>query len=121
MKLVMSTSALIGRSPIEVRRFCSHCGDGPFLTPAHQAQRKTRTQRGVLDRDVHRAGEFALDRLDGGIPELAHVGSGEIAGDAMHAGAILPVRRQIDLEQGIAEAGPFAHSRRQSAHRRAVP
>ncbi len=33
MKLVMSTSALIGRRPIEVRRFCSHSGDGPFLTP----------------------------------------------------------------------------------------
>src|SRR5258708_5711176 len=33
MKLVISTSALIGRSPIEVRRFCSHSGDGPFLTP----------------------------------------------------------------------------------------
>ena len=75
--------------------------------PAHQAQREARTQRGILDGDVHRAGEFALDGLDGGIPELAHVGSGKIAGDAMHAGAILPVRRQIDLEQGIAELRPL--------------
>ena len=33
MKLVISTSALIGRNPIEVSRFCSHSGDGPFLTP----------------------------------------------------------------------------------------
>ena len=33
MKLVMSTSALIGRSPIAVSRFCSQAGDGPFLTP----------------------------------------------------------------------------------------
>jgi hypothetical protein len=32
-KLVMSTSAEIGRSPIAVSRSCSHCGDGPFFTP----------------------------------------------------------------------------------------
>src|SRR5438105_15713670 len=33
MKLVISTSALIDRKPIDARRFCSHSGDGPFLTP----------------------------------------------------------------------------------------
>ena len=33
MKLVMSTSALIGRRPIAFSRFCSHSGDGPFFTP----------------------------------------------------------------------------------------
>ena len=33
MKLVMSTSALIGRRPMAVSRFCSHSGDGPFFTP----------------------------------------------------------------------------------------
>ncbi len=33
MKLVMSTSALIGRSPIAISRFCIHSGDGPFFTP----------------------------------------------------------------------------------------
>ena len=32
-KLVMSTSALIGRSPIEVSRSCSHFGLGAFVSP----------------------------------------------------------------------------------------
>ena len=77
------------------------------LDAAHQPQRKARTQCGVLDRHLHRAGEFALDLLDAGIPELAHVGGGEIAGDAVHAGAVLPVRRQVDFDHGIAEPGPL--------------
>ena len=77
------------------------------LDAAHQPQREARAQRGVFHRHLHRAGEFALDLLDAGILELAHVGGGEIAGDAVHAGAILPVRRQIDFEHGIAEAGPL--------------
>src|SRR5437588_5618718 len=33
MKLVMSTRALIGRSPIAVSRRCSHVGEGAFFTP----------------------------------------------------------------------------------------
>ncbi|MGY4300627.1 hypothetical protein ACVWXN_008722 [Bradyrhizobium sp. i1.4.4] len=78
----------------------------PVLHPAHQAQREARTQRGVLDRDLHGAREFTLDRLDRGVLELAHVGRGKIAGDAVHAGAVLSVRRQIDLDHGIAEARP---------------
>jgi hypothetical protein len=32
-KLVISTSAEIGRSPMARSRSCSHCGDGPFFTP----------------------------------------------------------------------------------------
>ena len=103
----MSTSALIGRSPIEVSRFCSHSGDGPFLTPrtsrsakpGHSAASSTVTFTGQ--------GNSPLIGLIAGILELAHVGGGEIARDAVHAGAVLPVRRQIDLEHGIAEAGPF--------------
>ena len=77
------------------------------LDAAHQPQRKARTQRRVLHRHLHRAGEFALDRLDGGVFELAHVGGGKIARDAVHAGAVLAVRRQVDFEHGIAEPGPF--------------
>ena len=82
-------------------------GRRTVLDAAHQPQRKTRAQRGVFHRHLHRAGEFALDRLDGGVLELAHVGGGEIARDAVHAGAVLAVRRQIDFKHGIAEAGPF--------------
>ena len=32
-KLVTSTSALIGRRPIETSRSCSHCGLGPLRRP----------------------------------------------------------------------------------------
>ena len=32
-KLVMSTSAEIGRSPMARSLSCSHCGEGPFFTP----------------------------------------------------------------------------------------
>ena len=78
---------------------------------AHQPQGKSWTQCCVLDRHLHRAGKLALDWLDRGVPELAHVGGREIAGDAVHAGAIRPVRRQIDFEHGIAEPGPLRVSR----------
>ncbi len=79
----------------------------PVLDATHQPQGETWTQRGVLDRHLHRAGEFAFDRADRRIPKLAHVGGRKITGDAMHAGAILPVRRQVDFQHGIAEPGPF--------------
>ncbi len=77
----------------------------PVLDAAHEAQCKRGAQ--LRRRDLHRdrAGELALDRLDGRILELAHVGGGEIAGDAVHAGAVRPVRRQIDLDHRIVEAG----------------
>ena len=32
-RLVMSTSALMGRKPIARRRRCNHSGEGPFFTP----------------------------------------------------------------------------------------
>ncbi len=107
MKLVISTSALIGRKPIAVSRFCSQAGDGPFLTPRTRRSAKAGHSSGasILHRD--RAGELALDRLDGGVLELAHVGRGKIAGDAVHAGAVRPVRRQIDLDHRIVEPGIF--------------
>ncbi len=104
---MISTSALIGRRPIASETPLQPFRRRAVLDAAHQPQGKTRTQRGVLDGHFHRAGEFALDRLDRGVLELAHVGGREIAGDAVHAGAILPVRRQVDFEHGIAEAGPL--------------
>ena len=90
--------------------------DQPLLQPfrrravfdaAHQTHRKTRTQTRILDRQPHRTGEFAPDLLDAGIPEFAHVGGGQVPRDAVHAGAILPVRRQVDLQHGIADPGPL--------------
>src|SRR5215470_14097490 len=43
----MSTSALIGRSPIAVRRRCIHSGDGPFLTPRTSLKAKAGHSDGV--------------------------------------------------------------------------
>ena len=70
------------------------------LDAAHQPQRKARAKRLVLDGDLYRTRELALDRLDRRVLELAHVGGGKVAGDAVHAGAILPVRRQVDFQRG---------------------
>ncbi|OIQ64121.1 hypothetical protein GALL_543330 [mine drainage metagenome] len=77
------------------------------LDAANQPQCKARTQRCILDRHFHRAREFPLDDADAGVLELAHVGGRKIARDAVHAGAVLPVRRQVDFKHGIAEAGPL--------------
>ena len=90
------------------------------LDAAHQAQREGRTQRrrrAEIERHLHRTGELALDRLDRRILELAHVGGGKIARDAVHAGAVAAVRRQIDLDHRIVEAGPVGVRR---ADRRVV-
>ena len=106
----MSTSALIGRSPIAVSRRCSQSGDGPFLHAAHEPQREAAAERrrcAEVERHRDRTGKFALHRLDPGIHELAHVGGGEVARDAVHAGAVRTVGRQVDLDHRIVEAGPL--------------
>ncbi len=107
MKFVISTSALIGRKPIAVSRFCSQAGDGPFLTPRTRRSAKAGQSSALIDRDRDRAGKLALDRLDRRFFELTHVGGGKIAGDAVHAGAVGAIRRQIDLDHRIVEAGPL--------------
>ena len=43
----MSTSALIGRSPIAVSRCCSHAGDGPFFTPRTRRSAKPGHRSGL--------------------------------------------------------------------------
>src|SRR5450756_2615842 len=55
MMLVISTSALIGRSPIEVSRFCSQSGDGPFLTP--RTRRKAKPGHSVASSTVTFTGQ----------------------------------------------------------------
>ena len=104
----MSTSALIGRSPIAVSRFCSQAGDGPFLTPRTRRSANAGQSDGdgaevELDRD--RAGELALDRLRRALLEGADVGGGEIARDAVDAGAVGAVGGEIDVDHRIVEAG----------------
>ena len=66
MKLVMSTSALIGRSPIAVSRFCSQSGDGPFFTPRTSRSAKAGQSDGVAPKSSVTAtgqGTVALHRL----------------------------------------------------------
>src|SRR5271167_2629602 len=102
MKLVISTSALIGRSPIAASRRCSHSGLGPFLTPRTRRSAKPRHNDGVVPKSS-RTGAGTLHRLYRNVLQCAHVGSGEVARDAVDAGAIRPVRRQVDLDDGIVE------------------
>ena len=77
---------------------------------AHKAQGEGRTKRrrgAEIERHTHGARELALDRLDRRILEPAHVGGGKVARDAVHAGAVGAVRRQVDLEHRIVEPGPL--------------
>ena len=110
MKLVMSTSALIGRRPMAVSRFCSQSGEGPFLTPLTSRRPKaghSEWRRAEIERDFDRAGERAFHRLGRAVLEVADGGGAEIAGDAVDAGTVGPVGREIDLDHRIAEAGTF--------------
>ncbi len=80
------------------------------LHAAHQPQRKAAAERGrgaEVELDRARAGAGAFHRLDRLVDELAHVGGGEVARDAVHAGAVRPVGRQLDLDHRIVEPGPF--------------
>ena len=59
---------------------------------------------GELELDRDRIVEAALDRLDRVLLQRAEAGGGEIAGDAAHAEAVGPVRRDGDLDHRIVEA-----------------
>ncbi|CEG10003.1 hypothetical protein BN961_03437 [Afipia felis] len=79
----------------------------PVLHATHKAQCEAGAQRGVFNR--HRRGccERTLDRLRRIVVKLAHVGRAEVARDAVHAGRVRAVRRQVNFDHRIAEAGPF--------------
>ena len=110
MKFVMSTSALIGRRPIAVSRFCSQSGDGPFLTPRTSRSAKAGHSEGVAPKSsvtVTGQGNSPFTGLGGRSLNLPDVGGGEIAGDA-----VTPVQsgrfgvRLISIT-GSSSAGPF--------------
>ena len=99
-------------------------GDQPLLQPvrrgavldaAHQPQTEGGAKLGRVDLDLDRAGERALHRLRRVFLVVADIGGAEIAGDAVDAGAVGTVGRQVDLDHRIAEIGPFGVS---DAHRR---
>ena len=103
----MSTSALIGRRPIAISRFCSHSGDGPFLTPRTSRSAKAGHKSGASIFTATGQGNSPLTGLDGRILEFPHVGGAEVARDAVHARAVGAIGRQIDLDHGVIEPGPL--------------
>ncbi len=85
-------------------------GRRAVLHAAHEAQPECgtkRRRRSEVERHRHRAWELALDRLDGRVLEGAHVGRRQIARDAVHAGAVGPVGRELDLDHRVVEARPL--------------
>ena len=117
MKLVMSTSALIGRRPIAASRLCSHSGEGPFLTPRTRRSAKAGHSDGVVPKSsvtVTGQGNAPSTGLIAGSLKRAHVGGGEIAGDAVDAGAVGAVGGEVDVDHRIVELRPFgvAHADR---------
>jgi hypothetical protein len=78
-------------------------GDGTVLDAAHKAQRETRAELRRLDRHLDRAFAITGDRLDLTTLERAEAGRREIAGDAMDAGGVGTVRRQVDLDDRVVE------------------
>ena len=92
-------------------------GRGAVLHAAHEAQREAGAELGHFDLHRDRAGECALHGLRRRIDELAHVGGGKIARDAVHAGAVRAVGREIDLDHRIVEAAPTWRSSRRPARR----
>ena len=92
-------------------------GDQPLLQPfrrrpvvdaAHQAQREAAAQRrrvGEVERHLHRRLAMSLDGHDRRRLQRSQARGREVAGDAVDAGRIGPVRRQIDLDHRIVEMG----------------
>ena len=82
-------------------------GARPVLDVPRYATGEHRTGRGALPVEVefnrHGIGEAAFDRLDRVLLELTKAGRGEVAGDAAHAEAIWPVRRDGDFDHRIVE------------------
>jgi hypothetical protein len=120
MKLVMSTSALIGAQADGLEPLLQPLRRRAVFDAAHEAERERGTQRmglAEVELDRHRAGEFALDRFRHAFLERADVGRGKVARYTVDAGAVRPVRRQVDVEHRVIEAGVFGVSLGRSARR----
>ena len=90
-------------------RRCIQAGDGPFLTPRTRRSAKAGHRCASSARQVEleppsgkatapRDGAAAASRFS-----RAEPGGGEVAGDAVDARGIGPVRRQVDLDHRIVE------------------
>ena len=106
----MSTSALIGRSPIAVSRRCSHSGEGPFLTPRTRRSAKAGQSEGVAPNSSDTVtGHGNLPSTGFGVFSLYLPMSAADRSRAMplHAGAVGAVGREVDLDHRIVEAHPL--------------
>ena len=76
----------------------------------HQPQSESgaqRRRRAEIERDLDRTGERAFDLFRRVLLEFADISRAEVARDAVDAGAIGTVRREIDLDHRFVEAGIF--------------
>ena len=116
----MSTSALMGLSPMAPQPLLQPFRRGGVVDAAHQAERKSAAEfRPVAEIEPHLDRAFA-DAGDGRRrrrPQPAQPARGEVAGDALDAGGIGPVRRQPDLDHRIVETRPGGEAR---THRRVL-
>ena len=77
---------------------------------AHQAQREAAAQwrrRPEIQPHRDRTRTGAIDRLYRRVLQHTHIGGGEVPSDAVDAGAVRPIGRDVDLDDGIIEMGPF--------------
>ena len=98
IRLVTSTSAEIGRRPIDFRRSCTHLGDGPFFTP------RIRRPANIGQAFAASGGKFERDRLRAtgicprpavtvAVLQPAQARRRQIARDAVDAGAVAAIGR----------------------------
>ena len=116
----MSTSAEIGRSPIDFEPVLEPARARAVAQAADVPAEKQRAGGQVLDMDRDRRAEAALDR--GRVERLqpAQPGRREIARDAAHAEAIGAVRRHLQVDDRVVEAQQARVGASRPAHPPAV-
>ncbi len=121
-KLVMSTSALIGRRPMERSRRCSQSGLGPFRTP-RTVRPSTQRQAGRVDAPADRGGEPAPHRRRRPGRQRAQPGGRQVPRHAAHGERVAAVGRDRDLDHRVVQPGErgIGHADGASAGRSAMP
>ena len=96
-------------------RCCSHFGDGPFLTPRTSRSAKPGQRSGASIVTLTGVSPLPGTGFDRRRLQPAEAGRGKIARDAVDAGGVGAVRRQVDLDDRIVELGVGGKA---GAHRR---
>ena len=107
-KLVMSTSALIGRRPIEISRSCSHCGLGAVAQVADGAAEDPGAGLGPVDLPARAAvGTPARSSPAATVSACRCRPAARSRATPRTAEAIAAVRRDADVDDRIVEPGPL--------------